>query len=82
LEEFQVLHSFLSSLRIQKEAEIWGYQNKNGETSDEFKAKMMVALAQRNMIAMLENLPMAVDSLEMVLDAQKKQKDNFAKSQS
>jgi len=84
-EEFQVLRDFLNSLRMQKEAEIWGYQsNFNGKepkSAEAVKTDMAVLLAQRNLIAMIETLPTAIASIEMVLEKQKQQAVAFAKAQ-
>jgi hypothetical protein len=81
-EVFQVLHNFLSSLRIQKETEVWMYQNSlNGKDSLLVKTEVAVMIAQRNLIAMLENLPEAVSSVEKVLESQKVQAETFRKAQ-
>ena len=82
MEEFQVLKDFLSSLRNQKEAEIWQYQGSlNGKDPVIVKTEVAIMIAQRNLLAMLENLPAAVEAVEQVLEAQKRQQENFAKSQ-
>ena len=82
MEEFQVLKDFLNSLRNQKEAELWQYQGSlNGKDPMIVKTEVAVMIAQRNILAMLENLPMAVEAVEQVLEAQKRQKENFEKSQ-
>ena len=82
LEEFQVLHSFLSSLRIQKETEVWQYQSSISSKEPQIaKVELAVMLAQRNLIAMLENLPAAVSAVEVTLEQQKEKAQAFVKSQ-
>jgi hypothetical protein len=82
LEEFQVLLSFLSSLRKQKEAEVWMYQQSvNGKEGNSVKVEIAVMLAQRNLIAMLETLPEAVSAVESVIERQKEQAHAFQKAQ-
>ncbi|HEY4797730.1 MAG TPA: hypothetical protein VII99_01520 [Bacteroidia bacterium] len=51
------------------------------EESSVAKTQFLVAIAQRNLIAMLENLPDAIDSVESVLQRQKEQAEKFAKAQ-
>lgn len=80
-----MLKDFLCSLRQQKESEIWAYQqNFNGKepkNAEQVRVDMAVAISQRNMLAMLENLPVAVAAMEQVFEAQKKQAVAFAEAQ-
>lgn len=58
------------------------YQNSlNGKDSLLVKTEVAVMIAQRNLIAMLENLPEAVSSVEKVLESQKVQAETFRKAQ-
>lgn len=82
LEEFQVLLSFLNSLRLQKESEVWVYQNAlNGKDPVLVKTELAVMIAQRNLIAMLENLPDAISAIEATITKQKEDAAKFKKSQ-
>lgn len=81
-EEFQILLSFLSSLRGQKENEVWAYQGSvNGKDAVVAKTELAVMISQRNLITMLENLPQAIQMLEDTIEKQKQQAQTFAKSQ-
>lgn len=77
-----MLHSFLSSLRMQKEAEVWQYQGSVKTVEPQVvKTEVAVMIAQRNLIAMLENLPAAVAAVEATIAEQKAQAERFKKSQ-
>lgn len=84
-EEFQVLLNFLSSIRKQKEAEIFSMQG--AITSDDekvrtnFGPKIAMAIIQRNTIAMIENLPSVVASIEEQAELQKAAQAAFKEAQ-
>lgn len=85
-EEFQILLSFLSSLRKQKEAEIFNsqaalVQSSNGKTDSTMRTELAVMIAQRNIAAMIENLPLVVHEVQATLERQKLQAEAFKKSQ-
>src|SRR5215472_3730662 len=83
LEEFQPLQGFLNSLRLQKEAEIWQY-SMNGlkeKTAEVYKTEISIMIAQRNLLAMLEQLPLAVQTIEDNIEKQKVQAEAFRKAQ-
>jgi hypothetical protein len=68
---------------MQKEGEIFAY-SMNGakdKNNEQFRTDMSVMIAQRNLIAMLENLPMAIQAVEDTIAKQKEQGDLFKKSQ-
>lgn len=78
-EEFQVLHNFLSSLRLQTEAEIWSYQQ-GEKKAEQVRNDLSVAIVRRNLLAMLENLPAAVQSVEDYMEKQKEAMEKMKKA--
>lgn len=81
-EEFQVLLCFLSSIKAQKEAELFAIQATIVKAASlEVHLKVQECVIQRNMAAMLAELPTVVREVEAVLDKQKRHAEAFEKAQ-
>src|SRR6516164_9774278 len=86
-EEFQPLASFLSSIRKQKELEIFNMQGvltvKKEEPDLMFKVctSLLQLITQRNSIAMIESLPTVITDMESQMKLQEAAKAAYVKSQ-